>query len=403
MRWNCRAVLTAVAICSVPPLAAAATAETAPPNAPDQKPAFAGQTRAPLPDRPTAVAVTTVTEGIEGGWGFEFLPDGRIVVTEKAGRLRIVAPGGRPEAVSGVPEVDGRGQGGLLDVALSPRFSDDRLIYLSFSEPRQGGGNGTSVARGRLVEDGGRARLEDVRVVFRQTPSWPNNMHFGSRLVFAPDGKLFVTVGERSDRQPRVQAQQLSSGLGKVFRINPDGSAPPDNPFVGRGDAQPEIWSYGHRNVQSATLDGSGQLWTVEHGPRGGDELNRPEAGKNYGWPEVTYGIEYSGQNVGSGVTQKAGTEQPAYYWDPVIAPSGMTSYDGTLFPEWRGALLVGGLVSEGLVVLRMKGDRVVSEERIDLGARTRDVKVGPDGAVYALLETRGGGPSRIVRVAPKR
>jgi glucose/arabinose dehydrogenase len=239
-----------------------------------------------------------------------------------------------------------------------------------------------------------------VQVVFRQMPAWENNMHFGSRLVFAPDGKLFVTVGERSDREPRVQAQQLSSGLGKVFRINPDGSAPADNPFAGRSDAQPAIWSYGHRNTQSATLDRSGRLWIVEHGPRGGDELNRPEPGKNYGWPEVTYGVEYSGQEVGRGVTQRQGTEQPVYYWDPVIAPSGMATYDGTLFPAWRGAFIVGGLVSQGLVVLRMENDRVAAEERISLGARVRDVRVGPDGAVYALTETRGGGPSRIVRIA---
>ena len=381
----------------------AASAETAPPNAPDQKPAFPGQTRAPAPAEPTAVATTTAAEGIQGGWGFEFLPDGRMIVTEKSGQLRIVPPNGTPgEPIKGVPKVDARGQGGLLDVALSPNFAEDRLVYLSFSEPRQGGGNGTSVARGKLVEQDGQPRLENVQVIFRQTPAWQNNMHFGSRLVFAPDGKLFVTVGERSDREPRVQAQQLSSGLGKVFRINPDGSAPADNPFVDRKGAQPAIWSYGHRNIQSATLDSSGRLWTVEHGPRGGDELNHPEPGKNYGWPEVTYGVEYSGQKVGRGVTQREGTEQPVYYWDPVIGPSGMAVYEGSLFPNWRGALLVGGLVSQGLVVLRLENGRVVSEERIPLGGRTRDVKVGPDGAVYALLETRGGGPSRIVRIAPK-
>jgi glucose/arabinose dehydrogenase len=384
-------------------LATPAPAQTAPPNAPDQKPAFPGQTRAPAPAQASAVGTTTVAEGIQGGWGFVFLPDGRMLVTEKAGRLRLIGKEARPgPPLAGVPAVDSRGQGGLLDVALSPGFAQDRLVYLSFSEPRQGGGNGTSVARGRLVEEGENARLENVQVVFRQMPAWENNMHFGSRLVFAPDGKLFVTVGERSDREPRVQAQQLSSGLGKVFRINPDGSAPADNPFAGRSDAQPAIWSYGHRNTQSATLDRSGRLWIVEHGPRGGDELNRPEPGKNYGWPEVTYGVEYSGQEVGRGVTQRQGTEQPVYYWDPVIAPSGMATYDGTLFPAWRGAFLVGGLVSQGLVVLRMENDRVAAEERISLGARVRDVRVGPDGAVYALTETRGGGPSRIVRIAPK-
>lgn len=379
----------------------AAPAEMEPPNAPNQRPAFPGQTRAPAPDQATPVAITTVAEGLQAGWGFEFLPDGRMVVTEKAGRMRIVSREGRAgEPLGGVPRVDAGGQGGLLDVALSPGFASDRLVFISYSEPRERG-NGTSVARARLVEEGGRARLDDLQVVFRQTPAWDNSLHFGSRLVFAPDGKLFVTVGERSDRTPRVQAQQLSSGLGKVFRINPDGSAPADNPFVGRADAQPAIWSYGHRNLQSATLDGRGRLWTVEHGPRGGDELNRPEPGKNYGWPEVTYGIEYVGGPIGRGVTQRAGTEQPVYYWDPVIAPSGMAFYDGSLFPGWRGAFLVGGLVSQGLVVLRMEGDRVTSEERVDLGGRTRDVRVGPDGAVYALTDGRGGG-SRILRLAPK-
>ncbi|NNM71756.1 PQQ-dependent sugar dehydrogenase [Enterovirga aerilata] len=402
MRITIAALAASLATFSGAPIAAQ-TAETREPNAPNQRPAFAGQTRAPLPDGPIAVATATVAEGIQGGWAFEFMPDGRMIVTEKAGRLRIVGRNGRPGGpVAGVPAVDSRGQGGLLDVALSPRFAEDRLVYLSFTEPRQGGGNGTSVARGRLVEEGAQPRLEKLEVIFRQVPAWDNNMHFGSRLVFAPDGKLFVTVGERSDREPRVQAQSLSSGLGKVFRINPDGSVPPDNPFVGREGAQGAIWSFGHRNVQAATLDGAGRLWIVEHGPRGGDELNRPEAGKNYGWPEVTYGLEYSGQSVGGGVTQRDGTEQPVYYWDPVIAPSGMASYEGDLFLGWRGALLVGGLVSQGIVVLRMAGDRVASEERIPLGARIRDVRVGPDGAVYAMTETRGGGASRILRLSPK-
>jgi glucose/arabinose dehydrogenase len=403
MRIAIAAVAAVLAVAGAAGPARAASAETAPPNAPNQTPAFPGQTRAPLPAQATAFATTMVAEGIQGGWAFAFLPDARVIVTEKAGRLRIVGQDGRPGApVAGVPSVDARGQGGLLDVALSPDFARDRLVYLSFSEPRQGGGNGTSVARGTLAEEGGQARLDNVQVIFRQTPAWQNTMHFGSRLAFAPDGKLFVTVGERFEREPRVQAQNLASGLGKVFRINPDGSTPADNPFVGRADVQGAIWSYGHRNVQSATLDSSGRLWTVEHGPRGGDELNRPEPGKNYGWPEVTYGLEYNGQPVGRGMTQRPGTEQPVYYWDPVIAPSGMAAYAGNPFPHWRGALLVGGLVSQGLVVLRMEGDRVASEELIPLGARTRDVRVGPDGAVYALLETRGGGPSRILRIVPK-
>lgn len=291
----------------------------------------------------------------------------------------------------------------MLDVALSPDFTRDQLIYMSFSEPRSPVGNGTSVARARLVEEAGKIpRLEGLTVIFRQEPAWNNNLHFGSRLVFARDGHLFVTVGERSDAASRVHAQDLSSGFGKIFRIEADGTPPKDNPFVGREGAQAAIWSYGHRNLQSAALDGEGRLWTIEHGPRGGDELNRPEAGKNYGWPLVTYGIEYSGNRVGQGLTQREGTEQPVYYWDPVIAPSGMAIYQGALFPDWKGAVMVGGLVAQDLVVLRMQDGKVASEERIPLGARIRDVQEGPDGAVYVLTE-RDRGASRILKLTPKR
>ena len=394
-------VLSLAAALLLPVAALAAPAERDPPNAPNQRAAFAGQTRAEAPANPTAVATSVVADGLPRSWAFEFLPDGRILTTQKSGEMRIVGKDGASLQVDGPPRVDSRGQGGLLDVALSPDFAKDRLVYVSFSEPRGSAGNGTSVARGRFVEEAGKARLEGVAVIFRQEPTWNNNMHFGSRLVFARDGRLFVTVGERSDAGPRVQAQDLASGLGKIFRIEADGTVPPDNPFVGREKAVPAIWSYGHRNLQSAALDAEGRLWTVEHGPRGGDELNRPEPGKNYGWPLVTYGIEYSGNRVGQGVTQRAGTEQPVYYWDPVIAPSGMAIYQGSLFPGWKGAMLVGGLVSEGLVVLRMKDDRVATEERIPLQARIRDVREGPDGAVYVLTEGERGG-SRILRLAPK-
>ncbi len=377
-----------------------APAETKEANAPNQSPAFAGQTRAKAPPRATAVQALTVASGLEGAWAMEFLPDGRMLVTEKAGRMRLVSEGGRASGpIAGVPRVDDRDQGGLLDVALSPGFAADRLVYWSFSEPRDQGTNGTSVARGRLVEQGGAARLEGVQIIFRQQPGWASTKHFGSRLVFAPDGKLFVTLGERSLPGPRVQAQRLDSLLGKTVRINPDGSVPPDNPFVGRPGARPEIWSYGHRNLQSATLDGRGRLWTVEHGPRGGDELNRPEAGKNYGWPVITYGIDYDGDPIGEGATRREGMEQPIYYWDPVIAPSGMAWYDGPLFPEWRESFLVGGLVSMGLVIVKMEGDRVVNEERVDLGVRTRDVKVAPDGSVYVVTDRDDG---RILRLVPR-
>jgi len=375
-------------------------AETKPANAPDQQPAFAGQTRAPQPAETVEVETEVVADGLPHLWAMEFLPDGRMLVTAKEGAMHIVSTDGKAgPALEGVPEVLSDGQGGLLDVALAPDFETSGMVFFSFSEEREDG-NGTSVASGKLVtDDQGGGALEDVQVIFRQMPSYDGNKHFGSRLVFGPGGELYVTVGERSDPEPRVQAQDLTSGLGKVFRIDTSGKPLPDNPFVGQENAQPEIWSLGHRNLQSATLDGEGRLWTVEHGPKGGDELNRPQAGKNYGWPEVTYGVEYSGAAVGEGITQQAETEQPVYYWDPVIAPSGMAYYDADAIPEWKGAFLVGGLVSQGVVVLHMDGDRVEYEERVPLDARIRDVRVGPDGAVYAVTETRGGGGSTIVRI----
>src|SRR5690606_33839686 len=281
---------------------------------------------------------------------------------------------------------------------LAPDFESSGRIYVSFAEPREGG-NGTSVARATLVLDGaGSAALEDVEVIFRQEPTYDGDLHFGSRIVPTEDGNLDVTVGERSDEPIRDEAQDLRSGLGKVFRITPDGEAAEGNPFASE-EALPEIWSLGHRNVQSATLDGEGRLWTVEHGARGGDELNRPEAGLNYGWPEVTYGVAYSGDPIEGGITQRAGTEQPVYYWDPVIAPSGMAYYGGEEFPEWDGAFLVGGLVAQAVVVLHMDGDRVAEEERVDIGARVRDVRVGPDGAVYAVTENRDTAQSSIIKL----
>jgi glucose/arabinose dehydrogenase len=337
-------------------------------------------------------------KGLASPWALEFLPDGRMIVTEKAGKIRLVAKDGTVGApLTGVPKVDPRGQGGLLDIALSPSFAADRLIYFSYSEPREKG-NGTTVARAKLVEDKGTGRLDELKIIFRQMPTYDGDKHFGSRLVFAPDGKLFVGVGERSDKGPRVQAQDLTSGLGKVFRIDTDGNAPKDNPFTGGEKAKPEIWSYGHRNIQSAALDGEGRLWVVEHGPRGGDELNRPRPGLNYGWPEVSYGIEYAGPKIGEGKTQAGGTVQPVYYWDPVIGPSGMALYTAALFPAWKDTFLIGGLVTTGLVVVKLDGDKVVTEERIPLDARIRDVKVGPDGAVYAVTDDEDG---KILRLTP--
>ncbi|MEX2630984.1 MAG: PQQ-dependent sugar dehydrogenase [Tistlia sp.] len=380
--------------------AAPALAQQAPPNAPDQEPAFEGQTRAPLTEQRADVKAELVARDLPNLWGLAFLPDGRMLVTAKRGDMLIVGPDGEAGApLAGVPAVDDDGQGGLLDVMPAPDFAESALVYFAYAEPRDGG-NGTTVARARLVTDeAGSGALENLEVIFRQTPTYDGGMHFGSRLVFAPDGKLFITLGERSDRPIRDQAQDLGSGLGKIFRLNPDGSVPEDNPFVGEAGALPGIWSYGHRNLQSATLDGEGRLWTVEHGPKGGDELNRPEPGLNYGWPVITYGVAYSGAEVGEGITRKEGMEQPVYYWDPVIAPSGMAYYDGEAIPEWQGAFVVGGLVSQGLVVLHMEGDRVAREERLPLGARIRDVALGPDGALYAVTETRGGGGSTILRV----
>jgi len=358
-------------------------------------PAASQATRSPTP-APVAAPVRAVTyaNGLDHPWGAAFLPDGRMLVTERAGRLRIVDRGGRlSEPLRGVPDVYARGQGGLLDVALSPSFAADRLVYLSFAEPGDGGA-GTAVARGRLGDDG----LERVEVVWRQVPKVQGPNHWGSRLAFANDGRLFVTTGDRFAYRER--AQDLSTTLGKVIRIEPDGRVPADNPFVKRDGARPDIWSYGHRNLQAAAIDPAGRLWTLEHGARGGDELNHPEAGRNYGWPIITYGVDYSGAKIGEG-TAKAGIEQPVYYWDPVIAPSGAHFYTGTAYGDWRGSLFVGSLNPGGLVRLVLDGDRVVREERYlrDVG-RVRDVLQGPDGLLYLLIDAADG---RIVRVEPTR
>jgi glucose/arabinose dehydrogenase len=341
-----------------------------------------------------AARVTDVATGLEHPWGLAFLPDGRLLVTERPGRLRLVANSRLSEPLAGVPGVYARGQGGLLDVALGPRFAQDRLVYLSFSEPGAGGA-GTAVARGRLGERG----LEGTQVIWRQQPKVDASNHWGSRLVFRPDGTLFVTLGDRFAYRER--AQDLSVALGKIVRINGDGTVPRDNPFAGRDGARPEIWSYGHRNVQAAALDARGELWTVEHGARGGDELNNPQPGKNYGWPVITYGVDYSGARIGVGRSQP-GMEQPVYYWDPVIAPSGAVFYSGAAFPEWRGDLLVGSLRPGALVRLRIDGGRVVQEERYlgELGERIRDVRQGPDGAIYLLTDSFRG---RILRLDPAR
>ncbi|WP_374516302.1 PQQ-dependent sugar dehydrogenase [Brevundimonas sp.] len=379
------------------PPQAGAPLETRPANAPDQRPAFEGQTRAPAVRTGRALAHTVVASGLVEPWGLALMPDGRWLVTERPGRLRIVtAEGAVSEPVAGLPAVDSRGQGGLLDVILGPDFARDRMTYWSYAEPRDGG-NATSVARGRLSDDG--SRVENVQVVFRALPVYDGDKHYGSSLAFAPDGKLFVTLGERSDAPMRSQAQDLGSHMGKTIRINADGSVPQDNPFVGREGALPEIWSLGHRNVQGIAVAPDGAVWTIEHGTRGGDELNLERAGLNYGWPDVAYGIEYRGGPINEGVTAREGTEQPAYYWDPVIAPGGMTFYDGAMFPGWRGNLLVAALKEKHIARLVLEKGRVVGEERLltDLGERVRDVAVGPDGAVWAITDETNG---KLVRLA---
>jgi glucose/arabinose dehydrogenase len=358
-----------------------------------------GEAQAPRSPTPKpidgVVRAETVARGLEHPWGLAFLPDGRMLVTERPGRLRLVDRDGRISApLAGVPTVQARGQGGLLDVALDPRFGENRLVYLSYAEPGDGGTAGTAVARGRL----GDAGIDQVRVIYRQQPKVSGTNHFGSRLVFARDGTLFVTQGDRYTY--RDGAQDLAVGFGKIMRIHPDGSVPHDNPFVGRAGAQPEIWSSGHRNIQGATLHpATGQLWIVEHGPRGGDELNRPEAGKNYGWPVITYGAEYWGPRIGEG-TAKPGMEQPLYYWDPVIAPSGLLFYTGDAIPDWKGSLLIGSLRPGLLVRLDLAEGRVAQEERYlaDLAERIRDVRQGPDGHPYLLTDRSDG---RILRVVP--
>ena len=365
-----------------------------------QAPAQGPASKSPTPSsRENVVRAETVASGLNHPWGFAFLPDGRIIVTERPGNVRIVGKDGRVSApLAGVPRVAAVGQGGMLDVALDPAFAQNRIIYLSFSEPGDGSTSGTAVVRARFAD----TALADVRVIYRQEPKVSSGGHFGSRLVFRRDGTLFVTQGDRFNYRDR--AQDLSSGLGKVVRINTDGSIPRDNPFVGRADARPEIWSYGHRNQQAATLHPeTGQLWTVEHGAAGGDELNHPEAGKNYGWPVITYGRDYNGRRIGEGAV-KEGMEQPVYYWDPVIAPSGMIVYTGDKFPGWRGNLLIGSMQPGALVRLTLNNGVVASEERYlgDLRERIRDVQQGPDGYIYVITDNPDGRLLRVVPVASR-
>lgn len=358
-------------------------------------PALAVQTKAPAAPK-SAITVQSIAKGLNHPWGLQFLPDGRMVVSERAGPIRIVGRDGTiSPPIAGVPAADVRGQGGMLDVALAPDFVTSGMLFFSFSEPRGASRNGTSVGRGRLVLSSNGGRLEDVKIIFQQDPPFASTMHFGSRFVFDRSGNLFVTTGDRYSA--RNEAQNPANHLGKVIRITADGGVPADNPKL--PGWRPEIWSIGHRNGQAAALHPeTGKLWTVEHAARGGDEVNVPAKGKNYGWPIITYGRDYSGLKIGEG-TAKAGLEQPIYYWDPSPAPSGAAFYTGDLFPDWKGNLLVGALAGQALHRLVLDGEQVVAEEvLLKDQARIRDVRQGPDGAVWLLTDDPRG---EVLRVAP--
>ncbi len=339
--------------------------------------------------------VVTVAKGLEYPWSLAFLPSGSMIVSELDGTLRLVSPKGVVSApLKGVPDVYAQGQGGMLDVLPDRDFARNSTIYFSFAEPGKGGG-GTAVARAKL--DTGSLQLTDVKVIFRAVPKSEGGRHFGSRLVLARDNTLFITIGDRAQRE---RVQDFSINRGQVIRINLDGSIPQDNPFVGRAGYRPEVWSLGHRNPQGAALHPeTGKLWIHEHGAQGGDEINVPEAGKNYGWPVISFGEYYSGEKIGVG-TAKPGLEQPIYYWDPSIAPSGMAFYTGNKFAKWQGNLFVGALKSRLVSRLVLKGEVIVAEERIlsDLDERIRDVRQGPDGYIYLLTDSDNG---RILRIEP--
>jgi len=343
------------------------------------------------------IKVETVASGLVHPWALAFLPDGRMLITERPGRIRIAARDGMlSQPLKNVPKVFASGQGGLLDVVLDRDFAQNKTIYFCFAEP-VGGGARTAMARAALADD----RLDDMKVIFHQDGPLSHSNHFGCRIAQSADGNLFLTMGEHfTDRD---EAQKLTSHLGKIVRIKPDGSVPDDNPFVGRKDAKPEIWSYGHRNAQGAAIHpATGKLWEHEHGPRGGDEVNIPQPGKNYGWPVICNGVNYDGTPVGSGKAEMAGMEQPIKYWVPSIAPSGMAFYQGALFPAWKGSLFVGALAGQMLVRLTLNGEKVTGEERLlhELHERIRDVRAGPDGALYLVTDNNAG---RILRVAPAR
>lgn len=356
----------------------------------DYEPAFEGQTRIAGVKTTTPYRVTEITDDLDAPWGIAVLPDNRLLITEKEGDMRIVNPetGDIGDEINGIPDVDDRGQGGLLGITLAPDFESDRMVYWVFSE-RVSGGNHTAVAKGRLSED--EKSIENATVIYRAKPTYDGDKHYGGRIIFDDDGNLFVSIGERSDQEPRVLAQDLSTSFGKIIRITTDGEAVSGNPFENEPNALPEIYSYGHRNPQGLDFHPeTGDLWSNEFGPRGGDELNLIKPGLNYGWPVITYGIEYSGREIGNPpIQQKEGMEQPVYYWDPVLSPSGMTFYTASNIPEWKNNLFITGLNSSHIARIVIEDNRVVGEERIldDKGQRFRDIVQGNDGALYTVTD----------------
>ncbi|MBN8825025.1 MAG: PQQ-dependent sugar dehydrogenase [Spirosoma sp.] len=364
-----------------------ASVETKAPNS-AYKSAFAGQTRIAATKTTTPYEGKVLTEALTSPWGITSLPDGRLLVTQREGSMRIVTTAGKvSDPITGLPAVNSSGQGGLLGVRVDPDFATNRMVYWVFSEPLSDG-NLTAVAKGKLSAD--EKKIENATVIYRATPAYKGNLHYGGRILIDKQGNLVISTGERSDLVTRPQAQSLNSGLGKVIRITKDGKPASGNPFVGRADARPELYSYGHRNVQSLAFHPvTGDLWEGEFGPRGGDEINRIQPGKNYGWPTITYGIEYSGQKVGEGIQQKDGLEQPVYYWDPSVSPSGMTFYSGNNVPEWNNNLFIGTLSGMHVLRLVIENNKVVGEERLlsDQLQRFRDITQGKDGALYAVTD----------------
>jgi glucose/arabinose dehydrogenase len=373
--------------------------ETRPPELSTDAPAFPGQTRAPY--RATApYKVTVITDKLKLPWSLAFLPDGKMLVTEKPGALRVVSPDGTISApVSGLPAIYYHGQVGLLEVVLDPHFAANKRIFFSYSEPVADDKNNIAIASAKLDE--GALALSDVKVIFRAQPALPKGVaaNQGGRIAIARDGTLFAIIGDRSASPPWTVAQRLDNDLGKMIHITADGAPAPGNPFIGTPGALPEIWTLGHRSEQGLAFDPQGRLWETEDGPRGGDELNLIEPGKNYGWPIITHGIDYPGELIDNGLTAKAGMEQPRYYWDPVIAPSGLAFYTGSLFPEWKNSVLVGALRGKMLDRLTLKGTKVVDEEPllVEMQSRIRDVRVGPEGAVYVLTDD-----TKLLKLTPK-